>query len=189
MCHERISPGSPSQALTAYDKGISLLRSYTVAKSQTRLNRNYETFRRYRELWAWTERTLWRSISLSCQNRSIERTLDAFRAYALHSCHWPPSFQPQRRSTICSLYLRALVILGPHTKAFNSNFEWVGEIREIVHENRSILDATTKFPSAGERNVPVEEFVDLCVAVWEAGGALGDQASWVIDVCLIHSSL
>ena len=54
----------------------------------------------------------------------------------------------------------------------------------MVHEYRAILDATTKFPSAGEHNVPVEEFVDLCVAVWEAGGAVGDQAAWVIDVRL-----
>lgn len=28
----------------------------------------------------------------------------------------------------------------------------------------------------------VEEFVDYCVAAWESGGAIGDQAGWVIDV-------
>lgn len=28
----------------------------------------------------------------------------------------------------------------------------------------------------------VEDFVDLCVAVWEASGAVGDHAGWVIDV-------
>ena len=34
----------------------------------------------------------------------------------------------------------------------------------------------------------VEEFVDLCVAVWEAyvfGGGRG-EVGWVIDVCIIY---
>ena len=45
-----------------------------------------------------------------------------------------------------------------------------------------MLDITTKFPRAGERNVLVEEFVDLCVATWEASGAVGEHAGWVLDV-------
>lgn len=45
-----------------------------------------------------------------------------------------------------------------------------------------MLNVSTKFPRAGERNVLVEEFVDLCVATWEASGAVGEHAGWVLDV-------
>ena len=60
---------------------------------------------------------------------------------------------------------------------------WIHSARSVVQEYRAILTASTKFPHAGERNVKVEEFVDLCVAIWEAHGASGEQAGWVIDVC------
>lgn len=55
-------------------------------------------------------------------------------------------------------------------------------MRKVVHEYQAILGKSTHFPKAGERNTPVEEFVDLCVAGWEAGGASADQANWVLDV-------
>ena len=48
---------------------------------------------------------------------------------------------------------------------------------------------STKFPWAGERNTPVEEFVNLCVATWEVSGAVGERAGWVLDVCFsVHGS-
>lgn len=55
----------------------------------------------------------------------------------------------------------------------------------MINEYRDILRATTKFPKAGTPNVAVEEFVDLCVTVWESDGAIGDNAGWVIDVCFL----
>jgi len=60
---------------------------------------------------------------------------------------------------------------------------WLHSARTVVHEYRGVLTSSTKFPRAGERNMQVENFVDLCVAVWEAAGANGEQAGWVIDVC------
>jgi hypothetical protein len=57
--------------------------------------------------------------------------------------------------------------------------------RSVVQEYRAILTVSTHFPRAGEKNVKVENFVDLCVAVWEASGEVGDHANWVIDVRLI----
>jgi len=52
-----------------------------------------------------------------------------------------------------------------------------------------ILSSSTNFPRAGEHNVKVEEFVDFCVAVWEAAGGVGEHAGWIIDVCLQSTSL
>ncbi|KAF9560412.1 hypothetical protein CPC08DRAFT_665457 [Agrocybe pediades] len=59
---------------------------------------------------------------------------------------------------------------------------WTSVARSIAQDYRAILSASTRFPRAGERNVKVEEFVELCVKVWEASGAVGEQASWVIEI-------
>ncbi|EJD00430.1 uncharacterized protein FOMMEDRAFT_91112 [Fomitiporia mediterranea MF3/22] len=183
MAHERISPGSPSQALASYDKGIQLLNSVSVPKSLPQPGRtSFESFNKYIELWRWTERLLWRSVILSARHRDIESTLSVFRTYSIHSVHWPPNFRSEHRSSICTLYLRALILVSSQPTLFQSKSAWLAEMRGVVLEYRAILGATTQFPSAGERNVPVEEFVDFCVAAWEAGGSAADQASWVIDI-------
>ena len=60
--------------------------------------------------------------------------------------------------------------------------QWFNTARSIINEYRTVLDKCTRFPKAGERNVKVEDLVDLSVAVWEASGAIADRAQWVIDV-------
>ncbi|KDR72826.1 hypothetical protein GALMADRAFT_252100 [Galerina marginata CBS 339.88] len=69
--------------------------------------------------------------------------------------------------------------IQPHPLAQSS---WMHTARSIVQDYRAILDASTSFPRAGERNVKVEEFVELCVKVWEAAGAAGEQVGWVIEI-------
>lgn len=85
---------------------------------------------------------------------------------------------------------------------------WITEALYIINTQRAILTASTKFPRAGERNVPVEDFAELVVRVWEVwvgwsigfGFADGDARAkgrwsdtegvdpiWVIDVCLSTS--
>jgi len=54
--------------------------------------------------------------------------------------------------------------------------------RRAIQDYRDILNASTRFPRAGERNDKVEELTDLCVAVWEAGGSKSGDAPWVLDV-------
>lgn len=188
MAHERLTPGSPSQALSCYDKGVQLLQAFTVAKSPPPRpgHTNLESFNKYTELWRWTERLLWRTVVLSSKHRNVEFVIPVFRTYASHSVHWPPTFQPGHRSIICCLYLRALILLTTQSKCFESRNAWTTEMRSVVHEYRAILGATTHFPSAGERNVLVEEFADYCVAAWETGGSLAEQSSWVIDVCCFY---
>lgn len=189
MAHERISPDSPTQALSSYDKAIQLLQTYVIPKSPPHRpgGTNFGSFEKYRVLWNWAELILWRTIVLSAHHRSTEATLSIFRTYAIHSVHWPPNFHPKHRSTVCMLWLRALILIAPKlSSVFPNKATWSHELRNVVHEYQAILGATTHFPSAGERNVPVEEFVDFCVAGWEAGGAYAEQASWVLDVCTCH---
>ena len=186
MSNERLSSNDPLIALSSYEKGLQLLSSNSIARSpSTRSGKaSFESFTKYRELWRWTERLLWRNIVLSAKHRSIESTLQNLRVYATHSIHWPPSFRATRRATICSIHLRALIALSshPHSVLFVNKAVWMNESRSVILECRAILSASTNFPSAGERNVPVEEFVDLCVAIWEAGGSISEQTSWVLDV-------
>lgn len=54
--------------------------------------------------------------------------------------------------------------------------------RRAIQDYRGILNASTRFPKAGERNVKVEELTDLCVAVWEVSGCKSGDAAWVMDV-------
>jgi len=198
MCHERLFPDDPRKALRAYH---AALPAFKVLQSQefasliaqpTRLSSgklDYTSFVQLRELWRWVERLLFRAISLSSRvsNDEEESEEDSLwvwlEKYTVCSASWPPTFRTEHRATISSIYLRALIVRhgvqeGPIEKAPM----WLGTARSVVQDYRAILNVSTKFPRAGERNVKVEEFVDLCVAVWEACGAVGEHANWVLDV-------
>lgn len=152
------------------------------------------SFTRYRELWRWIERLLWRGIILSCKQCSEQETvnsllwtfLDHYRACSIY---WPANFRTNHRSTIAVLHLRALILrargsapIHPTARDVGKAPAWLSTARSVAQDYRSVISVSTRFPKAGVRNVNVEEFVDLCVAVWEEGGALGDQSGWVIDV-------
>ncbi|KAL0948336.1 hypothetical protein HGRIS_010922 [Hohenbuehelia grisea] len=130
-----------------------------------------------------------------------------FQHYRACSLYWPPTFRTEHRHLILALHLRALILLhssssasqpsspddSSHTRTIRSLDSgpaqdpikpppWLHTARLVVQELRGILSASTRFPRAGERNTKVEDFVDLCVCVWEASGALGEYTGWVIDV-------
>ena len=46
-------------------------------------------------------------------------------------------------------------------------------VLRIIQDYYDTLNASARFPKAGERNSKVEELTDLCVAAWEAGGSKG----------------
>ena len=78
----------------------------------------------------------------------------------------------------------------------NQQKSWRAEALEVVNAYRAVLTATTSFPRAGERNVAVEEFAEIAVALWEAGWVVPSGAgkqttegvnedlgtTWVIDL-------
>ncbi|KAF9005198.1 hypothetical protein BDQ17DRAFT_1354012 [Cyathus striatus] len=173
--------------------------------------RDNTTFTQLRELWRWVERLLWRAIVLSSRASDIASPEADIWTWLNHyktcSTSWPASFRTAHRSTISTLYLRALIlqngVLYPSpvtylpsssesTKSKSTQSskqkdgeaqpEWLHSARQVVQDYRAILSSCTVFPSAGEQNTQVEEFVDLCVAVWEAAGSVGSHASWVIDI-------
>jgi hypothetical protein len=161
---------------------------------------NNQSFTGYRELWRWVERLLRRAIiaashtcSLNSPQESVLWTL--FSQYQTYSTYWPPTFRAKHRSTIAVLFIRALVLrarlTGPlplslhtHFRPGNSDIPVTASTlaRRAIQDYRDILNASTRFPKAGERNVKVEELTDLCVAVWEAGGSKSGDAAWVMDV-------
>ena len=127
--------------------------------------------------------------------------------YTYYKAYWPSTFRTSHRSTIASIHLRALILLHrpssslpippspsqpslsipppkPPTKFRKSPPAWLDQARLVIQDYQSILAVSTTFPRAGTRNMKVEEFVDLCVAVWEmnlfSGG--GGQVGWVVDV-------
>ncbi|CAL1702635.1 unnamed protein product [Somion occarium] len=198
MSHERISPSEPQSALDAYLRAIPLLKVIsteipcTIASGITSGTVELGSFVRYRELWRWVERLLRRAIILSAKfvdlsvpsddPKSIWSLFDYYRAC---SAHWPPTFRPDHRSTILVLHLRALILRANGSTSSYLKMKiprWISTARSIIQEYRAILSINTHFPRAGERNTKVEDFVDMCVAVWEADGAVGEYAGWVIDV-------
>ncbi|KAI0338701.1 hypothetical protein BDW22DRAFT_1362393 [Trametopsis cervina] len=195
MAHERLSPHDLEQALAVYMTVVPLITA-VVGELQNAFSTpgsaQATPFSRYCELWRWCERALRRAIILSAQLRHVDDEGDQeqsmwrlFDLYRACSAHWPLTFRPRLRSTLTALQLRAFVLrartLQPEVLKTKAP-RWISSARSTLQEGRSLLGVCTRFPRAGERNTRVEDFVDLSVAVWEADGATGEQASWVIDL-------
>ncbi|KZS95292.1 TPR-like protein [Sistotremastrum niveocremeum HHB9708] len=183
MSYERQSPPNFEKALTAYEASIPLITSVRIPQSPyTHSGRaNLEAFTRYREFWRWVERLLHRAIIVAARTKPIDDVLNLLKIYRTQSTHWPSYFRPTQRSLTLNLHMRSLIKLINHHGRVNGS-QHLSEIRSVSNDYRVLLGATTKFPRAGHRNVPVEEFVDLCVAAWDSGGMIGEQAGWVIDI-------
>ncbi|KAI0660278.1 hypothetical protein C8Q70DRAFT_980001 [Cubamyces menziesii] len=173
---------------------VSEIPTYVpAAASGASASPDNSSFARYRELWRWVERVLRRGIILGARICDVTRTdgengalWQLFQQYHACSAHWPPLFRSEQRSTVAVLHLRALILkarAGPTPKpGADKPHRWISTARSVVQEYRAILSVSTSFPKAGERNVKVEDLVDLSVAAWEADGAIGEYAGWVIDV-------
>ena len=216
MSLEKLSPTDTSKILSVYLSGteaLSVIES-TITRPFPATSRpaqnlggghaNNPAFTRYRELWRWVECLLRRAIiaasracCLSGEQEIVLWTL--FSQYKTCNTYWPPTFRAAHRSNIAVLFIRALILrsrltsptpLSLHTyfRAGNSDIPLTAPMvaRRAIQDYRDILNASTRFPRAGERNVKVEELTDLCVAVWEAGGSKSGDAAWVMDVGILH---
>jgi len=233
MALEKLSPTTPEKALHSYRTALPLLTvaqaeisavlPSTVLSSSTSSGGgkvDFPSFTRFREVWRWVERLIWRAIVLTSRTCNVNNEEDTLWTWLSHytacSVHWPATFRSRHRSVISVLHLHALVLRAKSSPAPASPLTpslsysalplpppspylappqplppqeqprrpplWVQTARSVVQEYRAILTVSTRFPRAGERNIKVENFVDLCVAVWEASGEVGDHAGWVIDV-------
>ena len=211
MSYEKLASSHPQQAIKSYGAALPLLSLIVTemapnAISGTSGRINLVAFTLYRELWRWVERLLWRAIIVSSRTSNVHEdgslSGDAasvwtwFEQYHACSVYWPPDFRTAHRSAISVLYLRAFILrygaTSHHSSLASSHSEqkppaWLHRARWLVNEYRAILNVSTTFPRAGERNVKVEDFVDLCVGVWEASGCVGEAAGWVVDVSFFLS--
>jgi len=202
MSEEKLSPLEPYRALKIYRQAFPLLTlaASEIAAPSASSTTPTSSFTHIREMWRWAERLIWRAVILSSWTSDLhtpegddDSIWSWFSHYRTCSASWPADFRTVHRSTISGLYLRALILRNGPTlpKTVNDPEKpppWLHNARSVVNDYRAILSVCTTFPRAGERNVKVEDFVDLCVGVWEAGGAVGDHAGWVIDVILFVSS-
>lgn len=205
MSLERLHPQESQKALGVYLSAIShvsdvlpvIQRSLNNASPQL-VNTSAGSFAKFRELWRWSERLLRRAIILTAQTGdplSDETQTESFwnlqSLYRGCSALWPSTFRPELRSTVATIHLRAFVL---RTRQLPSDIlraktpRWISTARSVLQELRALLSVCTQFPRAGERNTRVEDFVDLCVAVWEADGAVGEYAGWAIDVSTSSAS-
>ncbi|KAJ7235094.1 hypothetical protein B0H12DRAFT_1238874 [Mycena haematopus] len=195
MANEKLFPSEPDKALAVYSSALPLL---SMTESELVPNAapiassgklNFTSFTRFRELWRWVESIIWRAVAVGARICDINRedTHNVLWSWLAHystcSAYWPSNFRTAHRCMISVLYLRALVLRNgnPHPPTdIGKPPPWLHTARSVIQEYRAILSVCTRFPSAGERNVKVEDFADLCVAVWEASGAIGDYAGWVL---------
>ncbi|TFK94482.1 hypothetical protein K466DRAFT_476349 [Polyporus arcularius HHB13444] len=199
MSYELLNPDDPEKAYSTYLLASPLIAG-AVAEIPPSLPASLpnlsstpdgSSFARYRELWRWAERVLRRGIILGARICDVSRIdgqngslWQLFQQYHACSANWPPRFRPEQRSAVVVLHLRALILrarAAPTSRPDRSH-RWISTARSLVQEYRAILSTCTSFPKAGERNVKVEDLVDLSVATWEADGAIGEYAGWVIDV-------
>jgi hypothetical protein len=199
MSQEKVSPSEPHTALNIYSQAFALL---TLAASEivsllAPSTTPTSSFIHLREMWRWVERLIWRAVVLCSRISSLhtpEGNVDSiwtwFNHYRMCSASWPTNFRTVHRSTISVLYLRAMVLRQGPTSVLDDSGKppWLQTAQSVANDYRAILGACTTFPKAGQRNVKVEDFVDLCVGIWEASGAIGDHAGWIIDVSLLISS-
>ncbi|KIY66738.1 hypothetical protein CYLTODRAFT_423141 [Cylindrobasidium torrendii FP15055 ss-10] len=145
--------GNPDEALQAYTSAIPVL---TLVENEVVV---LAQFREHQDLWRWTVILLWRATMLSQGDK------DWLERYERCSAGWwaadAGNWMVREREAVCVVYLRSKLP------------GW----RRIVSEYRAILDVTTSFPRAGQRNTRVEEFVEMCVAVWERVGG-----TWISDI-------
>lgn len=188
MSYEKLYPENLEESFKVYSKANPLLSSLEseIPRSipTTPTGTSASSFTQYRELWRWVDRLLWRSIVIAARIPTGDQVLLAlFQQYQTCSAHWTSTFRPEHRSTVAVLHLHFLISrASSSSKAHSKHPTWLSSARSVIQDYRSVLSSSTKFPRAGERNVKVEDFLDLCVAVWEASGAVGEHAGWVVDV-------
>ena len=175
------------EALVAYEAALPLLQSLRMAQSTPSQPavQPHPSFAKYRELWRWGERLLWRAGCLASKYASIQRSMAVFRVYAMHAQFFPPTFRPNHRGVVTALHLQGLLLTSPGSAMAPQNqtkLAWITEARTLLGEYRLVLSACTVFPRAGERNTKVEEYCDALIAVWERSGARGKEAGWIIEV-------
>ncbi|KAJ4490631.1 hypothetical protein J3R30DRAFT_3277139 [Lentinula aciculospora] len=208
MSYEKLFPDDSQKALGTYAAAFPLLAivetelASTFAPVPTSSGKiDFSSFTRFREVWRWVERLLWRAIVIGSRTFNVHhdhrfiscRRPDSLWTWLEHysscSVYWPSNFRTSHRSTISVIYLRALVLRhgtqSPEPSLVGTarkSPQWMNTARSVIQEYRAILNVSTKFPKAGERNYKVEDFAEQCVAIWETSGAVGEYGGWVLDV-------
>ncbi|KAG2018585.1 hypothetical protein CC2G_008007 [Coprinopsis cinerea AmutBmut pab1-1] len=138
MSIEKLYPDQPERALDVYREAQPLFKILTTNKEFRELvkgpvktppdsnpaKRDYSNFVRYREMWRWVERIIWRGVCLSARIEDVcgdgepgeagemkENDLWMWlEKYTITSRAWPPNFRTDHRATVSAVYLRALVL-------------------------------------------------------------------------------
>ncbi|KZV70944.1 TPR-like protein [Peniophora sp. CONT] len=198
MCIEKTS-SDPSKALEIYltaTLSLPTLLSSISSSAPAPTTQQFASFVRYRELWRWVERVLYRAICLASRSCELggekeEVVWTLFGLYQNCAAHWPPTFRPHHRTTIAALHVRSLILKSRLPSSSSSSTtsslalskkEFGTRARRVIREVRDVIGATTTFPRADQRNRNVEDLVDLAVASWQAAGAEGVHAGWVMDI-------
>lgn len=182
-----LSGASPQDALNCYLSALPLLSSIsgftlpTPSYLSSTGQRSKLPFDTHREVHRQISTILSRSAVLSARSsNNLNQTIRICRTYHAFAASWPTTFRPIQRQRMLSLYLRALFSSVPaaHTQplqpysldetptpSLSARTLWRKEAIEAIRLGQSLLSATTTFPKAGSVNKPVDEFIELAVAL------------------------
>ena len=196
LCYEKRVPVDNEKALTAYSKAISRMATIQFSKptgispthhiwqSHPPPSPSNDIFTSYRELHRWSQLTLFRAVVLSSRMCSLMDTIQVARQHRHHSVagNWPVTFRNQHRIIVLNLHLRALIRISCQRKDGSGITERMNEAKAVANDYKSLLEYSTRFPKAGERNEQVEEFTHILFAFWSANGFRPEWSDWIIEV-------
>lgn len=153
--------------------------------------------RLYAPLSTWSDDAIHRF-----SRSTVDGSTPYFKTYRDYAPKWTPGFRPYGCGMILSLQLRALCLHTPFPRPTSlsinnsstrckssSQTSWHRDAQDCAEYYQKVLEAHVTFPRAGERNDVVNDFVDMCMAIWERGGCLESEAVWVTEVSSIHYAL
>ena len=148
MSHEKLYPSEPHKALQAYSSALPL---FTLAASDVSAQSASPTipmssFTYGREMWRWVERLIWRAVILCARTQDLHASggdghsiWTWLSGYSGCSASWPADFRTVHRSTISSLFLRALILRHAPSPAMRIDPEksppWLHTARSVVNDD------------------------------------------------------
>lgn len=135
------------------------------------------------------------TIALCSCHSNANNARPYLQTYCSYAHRWTIPFRPRGVGIVHTLLLTSLALAPPFALPSSLTItnpvllpsslprsSWHRQAQSTADFYLKVLDASTKFPRAGEKNEHIHDFVDLCIAIWERGGCLESEAPWVIDI-------
>lgn len=195
---ELCSNPNPTRALQCYVEAVGLLDKLSTSPLQSPsylMPPNMKqppvpSFDSQREVLRHVSTALTRAAVISARGSDTHYTLRILRTYHALAVNWPGSFRAIQRQRMLALYMAALqssypapgttalepYLLTGHNSGRTGRATWRNEVSDALRGGQRLLGDTTKFPRAGQVNMPVTEFAAQAAAFPDHAPQLASDA-------------